>query len=447
MIKYNFKGVLLKGLLLTLLLSSICLTSLAANNKVTLSSVNIEGENSTFKIILKTSQDTQVLTKVPSKDQLIVELTDTSASNLIKTSFKNASQIDDIIVQPTSDNKIRIFISGKNVASSKIIVDSSKEEVITDRFTQVAETPANVSNVAQSNQANKADILSLQNNTNQTIATSEPLQTQNIPAPTVETITAQNAETTGVASGIQTENQANINNQNTTATTSAFENDVNSDLFKPEADVEAGGVAAKQAKQSTNKEAVSDSLQNSSIFSTPWLIKFGIIFVFITLLIAYLRKEKLLTFNFKNKKQKLSKEHLDIYRSLHTSNVSNINNRMLTTSAKATLSTLSKQNYAKPTKQNKALTNYNAIAGYSKTQKSSINKPITTSNKSTVASKNKAAVNTSAKINNSYNTNKLGSANNNNMAFLKSMADLYEKTGRHDLAVNIQKNIRKSTVS
>lgn len=464
------RGLFTGSFIVSALLMSSTLAGYCAD-KTILSAINIEGANNSFNITLKTSKDTQVMTRVPSGNRLIIELDDTKASELIKTSFKNASQIDDIIVQPIGNNKTRLFISGNNVSTSRIVIDSTQTPAVADKYarennayvntrnnTNVVENvaPAIEEQVAQAKTISSEEFIN--QNTNKTAQE---------PAPAVATAEVQDnlsgqevnnadAETTGVVSSAPSEETTSLEDNNINPEATDKEANTDSELFKPAADLE---VPANQnsattinntqgsAAATTAQSIINTGIQDPSFFSKPWLIRFAIVFILVTLLVAYLRKEKLISFRPKAKKPALNREHLDIYRSLHNSTKATPNYyRKTSKSGISTLDSVSNKNqYIKPREvlpvKNKNITQHNAVSSYKKQTV----KPAAVKANATIASYNSANVTKKASTINSNSASTNRQLDSNNIGFLKNMADLYEKSGRHDLAMNIQKNIRKST--
>lgn len=479
--KFNFKrGLITSGLAASILVFASYSPVFATDN-VTLSAIKVEGTNDAFTITLKTSKDTEISSKVQSPNRLMLELSNTKAAELIKTQFKNAGQIEDVIVQPLKDNKTRILLSGNNVSKSRIILDSTQTPVVADKFaeenSQNNRTASNNSTVTvpnntvtpQQNAIEKAAAANqvvnskdfIEQNTNNTqvqaattnAITSTENEVINTTNETIQpTIEKQTAETTGVDATPSTSEipSSEVNNINAEATDNQS---LDSSLFQPAADLETPNADAKTTISNQDSAAVAtaksiSNAQDNSILSNSWLLRFGIIFVFVTLLVAYLRKEKILTFKLKGRKQQLNTEHLDIYRSLHNSTkLSPPYNRVPTASRNTALTNNAKQQYNKTASlsrqsgNNRSLTQHTALNNYN-SQKAA------PKNSAMKAIKLAPSYNSTGNISNTRSAATKGSLNrtpSDNITFLKSMAEIYEKSGRHDLAMTIQKKIRQST--
>lgn len=467
--KMNVKrGLITGGLVTTLFFLSSSLTAYGSQNAV-LSAINIEGQGNSFSITLKTDKDINVETKVESGNRLIIELDDTKAAALMQTSFNKARNIEDVIVQPAGKNRTRLFISGNNVASSKIIIDSTKSVADADKFAQeevftTKKIPA--INKKLENQIAQQETVSAEEFITQ--------NTETIPAdigaeptgeiietvqPEVSTVTTHSEETTGIDSPPPVSDEESILEDDTIASETTEEDlTASSELFKPAADLEVpatGSTTTINNSRDSAAVATSKSLtvaNNADPFplSNAELIRFGIIFTFITILIGYLRKEKFFFAKDRRKKPAVSHEHLDIYRSLHNKQSLQKTGNKITPSISTLDSVTSRKKPSQPavstrkttrTKgsdlNSKSLRQYSAAKSYGSNLKSSgSNKNLAQLSQNGIASRARA-------LSGDYNNN-VRKQPQTNLEFLRSMADLYEKSGRHDLAAGIQKSIRKS---
>lgn len=460
--KYFRRGLLTKGLLGLIIVMCAQTAAMAASQAV-LSSVNIEGKDNSYKIVLKTSSDIELQSRVPARDRLILELENTKAAALIQTKFKNAKNIEDVIVQPISNNKTRLFISGPNVANSQVVIDSTKQIANNDSFAQtnnlyrhrqpevqpepqVEKTPQ-IEQQAQENQQTTAQEFIASNTTdNSTILDNIETAEQ----------ASNGEETTGIiASAPETEiSSEEGSNPESDLTVQSEQPAVSADLFKPAADLELpeSEKAIPEETTTTNKtpesaaavtaKSMTESTQaKPSLFTTPWLMRFAIVFALVTFLVAYIRKEKLLSRRPKFKKSTQSKDSLDIYRSLNKERTQGFR----TTGRTATTLDSRPANRARkaaiapaPAKQaNTSIKQYAAMQGYKNQatkQKNAINAGLSSKNATTKTALSQGGY---------RSTREKKPASN--MDFLKSMAEHYERSGRHDLAMNIQKSIRKTT--
>ncbi|MGD9580055.1 MAG: hypothetical protein AB7V50_01665, partial [Vampirovibrionia bacterium] len=172
----------------------------------------------------------------------------------------------------------------------------------------------------------------------------------------------------------------------------------------------------------------------------------------------YLKKENIVAFKGKKStKPAARKEPLDISRSLSRSTRTS---RPLTTSSRMVTSNLDRTNRPISKSTNRLNTNtasikkHTAISGYSKQQQTP-QKPVNLVKKAkqtqTLSNNpllNKELFNKQLNVPNKATQiakNNIDIKKTYNVDFLRSMADHYEKTGRHDLAKNIKKSLNKST--
>lgn len=101
----------------------------ADSDNAVLSGIEINSQDSVFngnkyQITLKTDKNINIEKTAPSSDKIVLDLKNTTPSQYVNTVYNNASGIDNVIVQPVSDNEVKIFLQGSNIVSSKISLDS-----------------------------------------------------------------------------------------------------------------------------------------------------------------------------------------------------------------------------------------------------------------------------------------------------------------------------------
>lgn len=473
--KKSIKKSFITSGLLTLLLISSNMPGYCKNN-ATLSAINIEGNKQSFNITLKTSADVEIESKVLSNDRLVLELEDTKAAVLLQTKFNKASNIEDVIVQPISNNRTRLFISGKNVSKSKIIIDSTKTPIIADQFAQ----DESYSIIKRNKRTQRAPEAQVTQEVQEAPAALEE-QIANEETVSAEDFIANNqAETTGVISAppetVEPVEEVEAILEDTTETAEVAETApvvLSSDLFKPEADLsyestntntQARIKAPVESAAATTVKSI-QTKNNSLPFSNSGLMRFAIAFILLGVLIGYLKKENLISFNGKKShKPALRKEPLDISRSL--------NRPSRVTTTKRSASSLDRVTPARTRSRITASPNtttikkHSALSGYTKQQQQKPQNLVNRQKQSQTLSKNpllnKQGFNKQLGLNNKTTQGVTSRATQGvvnratqatqrqttqkkmyNQDFLKSMADHYEKTGRHDLAKNIQRSLNK----
>ena len=85
-----------------------------------LSSVTVSsGENGSYEIILGTSKPAKYTIKQISNDKIILNLKNTTTSNMVDTVYKNAENLEHVIIKPSA-GETTIEIMGENSANSNI---------------------------------------------------------------------------------------------------------------------------------------------------------------------------------------------------------------------------------------------------------------------------------------------------------------------------------------
>jgi len=117
----NFKIVLGAGLSF-LLLNAL---PVFAFDGATLSEIKISSkDNYSYKILLKADKDVPVEKSIDSDNKIVINLKNTRSAEFVNTIYNNSPEIDDVIVQTMPNDNVRIFIKGLNISSSKVILDS-----------------------------------------------------------------------------------------------------------------------------------------------------------------------------------------------------------------------------------------------------------------------------------------------------------------------------------
>jgi len=104
---------------------SVSTAAFAQNEKATLSGIEINpSANNSYQIVLKSDRKVPFKKFVTADDKIVLELNGIQAASNVDTVYNNASNIDHVIVHPSGNDSVRIFLQGSNVASSKVAFES-----------------------------------------------------------------------------------------------------------------------------------------------------------------------------------------------------------------------------------------------------------------------------------------------------------------------------------
>lgn len=124
---------IIKRFFLSLILSTAFIFPAMAFEGAILKEITISSkDNYDYKIILKTDKDVPVEKYSTSDNRIVIDLQNTKASEHVNTVYNNTPEIDNVFVQNLPNDKIRIFIQGLNISSSKVILDSRNEPVASE---------------------------------------------------------------------------------------------------------------------------------------------------------------------------------------------------------------------------------------------------------------------------------------------------------------------------
>lgn len=114
---------------------ALCLTmsNVLAN---TLSEVQINSVGDGYGIVLKTDEAAQMKKVISSNDRMTIELKDVNASDDINTVYNNVANLDNVTIQPSSKNDIKIIFKGKDITNSKVSFETVKTDITSTALPQ-----------------------------------------------------------------------------------------------------------------------------------------------------------------------------------------------------------------------------------------------------------------------------------------------------------------------
>lgn len=124
----NFKRIIQNSLLITGVFLFLIQMPVNAFNGAILKGIKIDQlMDQSYKITVKTDKDVPIKKYVTAANKVVLDLKNVRPAQFINTTYNNATEVDHVIVQPSSGNNLRIFLQGLNMASSKIILDTRDE--------------------------------------------------------------------------------------------------------------------------------------------------------------------------------------------------------------------------------------------------------------------------------------------------------------------------------
>ncbi len=121
-VKSNFKGILTSIFLTVILFSGM--KAFAADN--VLQAVEMDGRNDSYNIILRSDDKADVQKTIQAPNKMILTLNGIRASKTINTIYNNTANVDSVVVEPTGDDSVRIFIQADNVENAVVNFDTLK---------------------------------------------------------------------------------------------------------------------------------------------------------------------------------------------------------------------------------------------------------------------------------------------------------------------------------
>lgn len=380
---------------MSVLLSASCVM---AN---TLSEIQINPVESGYGVVLKTDEIAQVKKTITADNKMTIELKDVEVSADLNTVYNDVSDIDNVTVAPLNKNGIKIVLKGKNVANSKVSFEQG--------FTPISAI----------------------NNTNESIELSAPISSYT-PVYNPEMFIEE------------TEPSQTSNPQ------------LNEVLTKMHISREMLLTVKKYVKKAVNK-AQSTDLNTMTMF--------GMFIIALALVLRPSKKQK--AKKLQERPQTLSgilsqsqkTQQIDREIALNKNMLESMNLQKQTISNPISVNTgygmkAYQQSQKNPYTTNTQTTNgVSGIARRSTLANSSpikrqitVNKPVTSSTKTSITAKAPSLVNTPLKkpVAKTVSTPQ---ADMDSMKFLESITKIYEKNGRTDLAKGLQDNLKKAQMS
>ena len=112
----------MKKIIITILLIVFTAMSAFAQENY-LHTIRLEKNNDAYNVILGTDKMISVEKSIPSDKELVLVLSGITSSDKVDALYKGTNNIDSLIVENLSKNKIKVYISAQGIKDSTIIVE------------------------------------------------------------------------------------------------------------------------------------------------------------------------------------------------------------------------------------------------------------------------------------------------------------------------------------
>jgi len=85
--------------------------------------------NKNYQVTIKTDKDVPIKKYVTAANQVVLDLRNIRPAQYVSAVYNGAAEVDHVVIQPSSGDKMRIFFQGLNMASSKVILDTRDESL------------------------------------------------------------------------------------------------------------------------------------------------------------------------------------------------------------------------------------------------------------------------------------------------------------------------------
>lgn len=99
--------------------------SVLASDNV-LQAIQVDGVKDSYNIILKSDDVAEVRKTIQAPNKMVIDLKGIRASKTINTIYNNTANVDSVVVEPTSDDTVKILIQAQNVSNAEVHFDSLK---------------------------------------------------------------------------------------------------------------------------------------------------------------------------------------------------------------------------------------------------------------------------------------------------------------------------------
>ena len=83
----------------------------------------MEKNNSGYNVILQSDEVAKVVRRFVSNDEIVLELSGITSSDTVNALYKGTNDVDNLIIENTSFNKMKIYITAPNISSSSVLVE------------------------------------------------------------------------------------------------------------------------------------------------------------------------------------------------------------------------------------------------------------------------------------------------------------------------------------
>ena len=94
-----------------------------------LHTITLKKNNGEYNIILDTDSISKVSRKIVSNNEMILELSGISSSGTVNALYKGSDSIDNLVIENTGFNKLKIYISAPNIKNSSVIMQPQTGDV------------------------------------------------------------------------------------------------------------------------------------------------------------------------------------------------------------------------------------------------------------------------------------------------------------------------------
>lgn len=112
-------------LVATLVISMVCFFT----NNNTLNAVTVNTTKAGYQVVLNANDVAKIKRTIDSPNKMILEIKDIKQSQAFTTNYKNAKNVESVVVLPSSRNDLKIIIDAKNIAQSTLAFNTQNQPI------------------------------------------------------------------------------------------------------------------------------------------------------------------------------------------------------------------------------------------------------------------------------------------------------------------------------
>lgn len=122
----SYKAVSLRKTFLMFAIGFIFVGNSVFASENILQAIQVEGVKDGYNIVLKSDNAAQLKKTVQSPNKIVLDLKGIRASKTINMIYNNTLNVDSVVVEPTGEDSLKIFVQANNIGNAEVYFNTSK---------------------------------------------------------------------------------------------------------------------------------------------------------------------------------------------------------------------------------------------------------------------------------------------------------------------------------